>query len=122
MPIKILDVGQCGFDGPRMSEFFRKKLDAEVDNAPAAQDAVRSLSSHRKYNLALVNRVLAGDGASGIELIQMLIKSGCTTPLMLVSDYSEAQDAAVAQGAIRGFGKAELEDAQTLELIRNAAR
>ena len=121
MGIKILDIGQCGFDGPTMSRFFREALDATVDNAATAQDAVRDLAD-RNYNLALVNRILAADGASGIELIHTLIKAGCTTPLMLVSDFSEAQDAAVAYGAVRGFGKAELEEPQTLEVIRNAAR
>jgi hypothetical protein len=121
MRIKILDIGQCGFDGPAMSQLFQKTLHATVDNAPTADDAVRHLAD-QKYNLALVNRILAADGSSGIELIQSLMKSGCTTPLMLVSDLPEAQATAIAHGALRGFGKAELENPKTLELIRNAAR
>jgi DNA-binding response OmpR family regulator len=121
MQMKILDIGQCGFDGPAMSQLFQEKLHAKVDNAPNADEAKRHLAD-RKYNLALVNRLLAADGSSGIELIDMLVKSGCTTPLMLVSDLPEAQDAAVSHGALRGFGKSDLEDPQTLELIRSAAR
>ena len=73
------------------------------------------------YNLVLVNRVLAADGASGVELIHALIKSGCETPLMLVSDHAEAQNLAVAHGAVRGFGKAVLNHPETFELIRKAA-
>lgn len=120
MPIKILDVGQCGFDGPRMSRLLREKLDATVDCAATGEDASRRLTD-RKYNLVLVNRVLAADGASGVELIHALIKSGCTTPLMLVSDHKDAQDLAVTYGAVRGFGKAVLEQPEAFELIRNAA-
>jgi len=36
---------------------------------------------------------------------------------MLVSDLSEAQDAAVRLGAVRGFGKAHLGERSTLELV-----
>jgi two-component system, chemotaxis family, chemotaxis protein CheY len=121
MPIKILDVGQCGFDGPRMSRLLREKLDATVDSAATEEDATRSLGAG-KYNLVLVNRVLAADGASGVKLIHTLIESGCTAPLMLVSDRADAQDIAVAHGAVRGFGKAVLEQPETFELIRNAAK
>jgi DNA-binding NarL/FixJ family response regulator len=120
MPIKILDVGQCGFDGPRMSRLLREKLDATVDCAATEEDATRRLAAG-KYNLVLVNRVLAADGASGVELIHTLITSGCATPLMLVSDHTDAQDIAVAHGAVRGFGKAVLAQPETFELIRNAA-
>ena len=120
MPMKILDVGQCGFDGPRMSRLFREILDATVDNAATREVAARRLRDG-KYDVVLVNRVLAADGASGVELIGALIKSGCTTPLMLVSDLADAQDLAVAQGAIRGFGKAVLDSPKTFELIRKVA-
>ena len=74
MPIKILDVGQCGFDGPRMSRLLREKLDATVDCAATEQDATRHLAAGR-YNLVLVNRILAADGVSGVELIHTLIWS-----------------------------------------------
>ena len=118
MKIKILDVGQCGFDGPRMSRLLKEKLDASVDCAATAEDARRRLANG-KYDLVLVNRILAADGASGLELIDALVKSGCKTPLMLVSDRKNAQDLAVASGAVRGFGKAALEQPETFELIKN---
>ena len=120
MPIRILDVGQCGFDGPRMSQLLREKLDATVDVAATGIEAARSLAE-QKYDLALVNRVLAEDGESGVKLIQSLVKSGCTTPLMLVSDHAAAQDQAVSFGAVRGFGKSALEEPETFELIKNSA-
>jgi len=100
MPIKILDVGQCGFDGPRMSALFKEKLNAVVDIAATGEDAKRRLASGQ-FNLVLVNRVLNADRTSGIDLIDALVKSGVTTPLMLVSDRPDAQDQAVARGKAR---------------------
>lgn len=120
MGLRILDVGQCGFDGPRMAEMLKTKLSAEVDQADTADRAKRQLASS-KYDLVLVNRVLARDGSSGVDLIADLTGHGNTTPFMLVSDQDEAQEAAVAAGARRGFGKAGIEDAATFELIRSAA-
>ena len=119
MKIKILDVGQCGFDGPRMARLLKEKLDASVDSAATGEDAKRHLAAG-KYDLVLVNRILAADGAPGIELIDELVKSGCSIPLMLVSDRKEAQDLAVACGGVRGFGKAVLEEPETFEIIKKA--
>jgi DNA-binding response OmpR family regulator len=103
-----------------MSALFHEMLHATVYTAATGEEAARVLSEGR-YDLVLVNRVLAADGTSGVDLIRDLARSGCTTPLMLVSDYSDAQDLAVSYGAIRGFGKADLERPETFELIRAAA-
>ena len=120
MSLRILDVGQCGFDGPRMAKMLKTKLEAEVDQASTHDEAKRQLASS-KYDVVLVNRVLAADGSSGVELIADLAKHGNTTPFMLVSDMPEAQEEAVAAGAVRGFGKAAIEDPATFDLIRSAA-
>jgi len=52
-----------------------------------------------------VNRVLAADGSSGMKVIETLLGTGTKVPVMLVSDFTEAQDTAVSLGAVRGFGK-----------------
>ena len=119
MALRILDVGQCGFDGPRMATLWHEKLDAKVDRSPGLADAEKKLKLNQ-YNIILVNRVLAADGSSGIEVIEALLKE-TKTPVMLVSDHLEAQDEAVALGAVRGFGKAHLGEPETLELVRQAA-
>jgi CheY-like chemotaxis protein len=62
MAIRILDVGQCGFDGPRMAALWRERLGAIVDNADSGHDALQRLQ-HQKYDAILVNRVLARDGS-----------------------------------------------------------
>jgi hypothetical protein len=121
MSIRILDVGQCGVDGPAIMQLLHEELGAIVKSAATADEAKRQLASS-KFDLVLVNRELAADRSSGVDLIADLVKNGMTVPLMLVSDYPEAQDAAVAGGAVRGFGKSTLEDRTTLQLIKNAAR
>lgn len=120
MPIKILDVGQCGIDGPRMAARWRDELGATVDDSASKADALRR-AAEGGYDLILVNRVLAGSGASGMEVIQALVESGSAVPVMLVSDLDEAQDAAVALGATRGFGKADLGKQSTLEVVARVA-
>lgn len=117
MAARILDVGQCGFDGPRMAALWRDRLGATVDRCPSGADALRCCSQTR-YDLVLVNRVLAADGSSGLDVVQNLVGSGQPAPVMLVSDIEAAQDQAVALGAVRGFGKAALGDGVTIYLVQ----
>jgi DNA-binding NtrC family response regulator len=118
--MKILDVGQCGIDGSEMEERFTQELDADVLSVDTAADAKQAISEE-DFDVVLVNREIAADGSSGIDLIGALKKSGLKTPIMLVSDQEDAQETAVKLGAVRGFGKSELESPETLELIRNTA-
>lgn len=120
MGFRILDVGQCGFDGRRIEGLLRSQLSATVDRAATADDARRQLTAH-KYDVVLVNRVLAVDHTSGVDLIAELAAAPDAPPFMLVSDRADAQEAAVAAGAVPGFGKAALDDPETYELIRAAA-
>ena len=120
MSIRILDVGQCGVDGPAITQLLHSELGATVKSAATADEAKRQIAS-TKFDLILVNRELAVDRSSGVELIDDLVDHGVTVPIMLVSDYEEAQDAAVAGGAVRGFGKSKLFDPETIELIRRTS-
>jgi CheY-like chemotaxis protein len=119
--MKILDVGQCGFDGPRMARLWHEALGAEVDCANTGDGAVEMLQ-RTDYDMVLVNRVLASDESSGLEVIKRLLMLQREIPVMLVSDLAEAQDAAVALGAVRGFGKAHLGERSTLDLVSRVAR
>src|SRR5258706_7741866 len=119
--MKILDVGQCGFDGPRMARLWHEALGAEVDCANTGDNAVEMLQ-RTDYDVVLVNRVLAADKFSGLEAIKRLLVLQREIPVMLVSDLAEAQDAAVALGAVRGFGKAHLGERSTLDLVSRVAR
>ena len=67
----------------------------------------------------LVNRKLDIDYSDGLEVIRQ-IKSDPTisgVPVMLVTNYPEHQDAAIAAGAIRGFGKLEYDKPETRERL-----
>ena len=119
--MKILDVGQCGFDGPRMARLWREALEAEVERADTGEEAAELLAD-QDFDLVLVNRVLAADRSSGLEVIERLRTQNAHVPIMLVSDLPEAQDAAVALGAVRGFGKAHLGERSTLDLVSSVAR
>ena len=121
MAITILDVGQCGFDGPRMADLWHEKLGATVIDSDTGADAVRQLEKGG-IDLVLVNRVLNADRSSGVDLIPDLLAAGDGVPVMLVSDRIEAQDAAVALGAVRGFGKADLDQQSTLDLVKKTAK
>jgi CheY-like chemotaxis protein len=71
------------------------------------------------YDLVLVNRIFDANGAEGLELVRRLKADERTaqTPVMMVSNYDDAQDAAVAVGAERGFGKDRLNDAETTQRL-----
>jgi CheY-like chemotaxis protein len=71
--------------------------------------------------LVLVNRRIYSDQSDGLEAIRR-IKADPElghTPVMLLSDLAEAQQAAVAAGAEPGFGKT---DMTSPEILQNLAR
>ena len=67
----------------------------------------------------LVNRKLDADYSDGIEVIRAIKADAATAdvPVMLVTNYPEHQDAAVAAGALRGFGKLEFDQPETREKL-----
>ena len=116
---RVLSVGQCGFDHGGIAHAFRQAFGAEVT---AAATEARALDLMRKeaFALVLVNRVFDADGASGVDFIRgvMADEKLRTTPVLLVSNYADAQAEAVAAGAEPGFGKAELGRPAMLERVR----
>lgn len=103
-----------------MERLWRDRLGAKVINANTGEQAIAKLQKG-DIDIVLVNRVLAADGSSGVELIPDLIQAADGVPVMLVSDIEEAQAQAVKNGAKRGFGKAELESEETLKLVEQTA-
>jgi CheY-like chemotaxis protein len=115
----VLDVGQCGVDGPRLEKFLSRGLHCRVDNADTIDDAIEKLTSQH-YDLCLVNRKLAFEGSSGVDLIAAAKDAGVDTPIMLVSDREDAQEEATELDALPGFGKSQLDDPATVKLLREA--
>jgi two-component system chemotaxis response regulator CheY len=117
---RVLSVGQCAADHFTLSRLLRDRFGAEVDAADTPRDAFDQLRRHR-YDLVLVNRLLARDG-SGQDLIARLKDDPSLgrVPVMLVSNFAEAQQQAVADGALPGFGKAALDDPETWQRLETA--
>ncbi len=117
MNVRILDIGQCGFDHAAIVDFLQHIVSATVESAATGAEAEK-LVRQNPYQLVLVNRILDADGSSGIDLIQRLCKIPNCPPVMLVSNLPEAQAGALAAGAVQGFGKAGIHLPQTAEHVR----
>ena len=115
---RVLDVGQCDFDHDNISRLLSEEFGADVKQAATGEEAFHIVRAGH-YDLVLVNRILDANSTSGLELIQRLLSNEDTraTPTMLVSNYTEAQDVAVALGATRGFGKNTLTSPETRDLL-----
>ena len=115
----VLDVGNCRVDHASIVRLLRANFDVDVIRAPNAKDTIHALQSG-VVDLVLINRHLDADGSEGIDLIRRLKADPqlAHVPVMLVSNYPEYQEAAVAAGAERGFGKAELDDPETVRKLR----
>jgi CheY-like chemotaxis protein len=118
MPKRVLDVGQCGPDHSTIRRYLTRHFDCEISKADTLDDALAMLKSG-KFDLVLVNRKLDIDYSDGLEVIRQIKADPATAavPVMLVTNYPEHQDAAIAAGAIRGFGKLEYEKPQTLDRL-----
>ena len=117
----VILVGHCGFDSGSIERAVRQADDAvaisNVSKASAVDDAGPD-------TLLLVNRQLDGlfRSGNGVDLIERLSGKDDPPKMMLVSNYADAQEAAVAAGALPGFGKSELGADETLAKLRNAIR
>ena len=116
MSRRVLSVGQCSFDHGNLSRVLRAELGAEVVPAATAEEALAA-ARRGGFALVLVNRVFDADGGSGLELIPRL-KEAAEVPVMLVSNFADAQEKAVEAGAVPGFGKATLSAPETLARLK----
>lgn len=118
-PFLIYSVGQCGFDHSNIASALSD-----------AGCATRNIQSERELHLELrkelpslilVNRLLDRDGQSGVSVIRNLKNNEHYrhVPVMLVSNYTQAQEEAVDAGALPGFGKNSLFDQDTIERIKS---
>jgi hypothetical protein len=123
MPKKIALVGHCGPDSSYLRIAVSKaERDATVLMIDDDSDLKRALDDG--VDLLLLNRQLdyGFDEREGVALIRKLRANYPGVKTMLVSNYPEAQAAAVAEGALPGFGKREIGTPRVNELLRNALR
>ena len=69
--------------------------------------------------VVLANRKLDADYSDGMAILKHLKQDPATkdTPVILISNYDDAQAEAVAAGAEPGFGKAQLSAPATREIL-----
>jgi len=112
---RVLDVGQCDRDHRAIAALIEAHFAATVDRADLVRAAYDALAQ-RPYDLVLVNRQIAADETDGLQLVRLMKQHPdlSAVPVMLVSNLAEAQERAVAEGAVLGFGKAALDSPETL--------
>ena len=114
MPKRVLDVGNCSMDHGSIRAVLERQYHAEVVQAHGPDDALELLRQG-KFDLVLVNRKLDADYSDGLEIIKTIKADAklASVPCMLITNYADHQDAAIAAGAERGFGKKELAAPET---------
>ena len=117
----VVLVGHCGPD----SSFLRMAVSSAergitISMADDAQELKSALAGG--VDLVLLNRELGWgfDQPLGVDVIKTFRSHYPNTRFMLVSNYAEAQAAAVAAGGVPGFGKREIGQPRVAQLIREA--
>ena len=118
MKRRVLNVGQCEPDTAALARFLSAHFDVELVPAKLPADALAALRNS-SFDLTLVNRKLDEDYTDGLEIVKLAKADPqlAALPIMLVSNHPEAHDEAETFGALRGFGKLEL-NAATAERLR----
>ena len=120
---RVLDVGQCGYDHGSIARHLQKNYGAEVTAADSEGEALVSLRAGA-FDLVLVNRLMDGDGSPGLDLIRSIKGDPelARIPVMLVSNYAEAQAEARELGALPGFGKGEISSGRSVAALAEALK
>ena len=123
MPKKIALVGHCGPDSSFLRIAVSKaERDATILSVDDDSDLKRALD--QGVDLLLLNRQLdyGFDTHEGVALLRKIRANYPAVKAMLVSNYPDAQAAAVAEGALPGFGKREIGTPRVAELLRDALK
>jgi len=110
----VVDCGNCGPDFNSIRQMVRTNFDASVVQTHGAEDTLELLRE-KKVDLITVNRKLDRDYTDGMEVIKKIKAESefNSIPIMLVTNYDEHQQAAIAEGAIEGFGKLSITEPAT---------
>lgn len=116
----VLDVGNCNADHSFIKFMLESKFDATVLRAHKLDDAATALKEN-EIDLIMINRLLDVDGSEGMDVFRQLNRDGeAKIPTMLITNYEDHQQAAIREGAVRGFGKSALNSEETLAVIGDA--
>jgi len=117
-PSVVLDVGNCAPDHASIKRMLKGNFGAEVLQTDQAADTLAVLRQ-RRVQLVLINRKLDCDYSDGTEILKQIKADPqlSSLPVMIVTNYAEHQEAAVALGAEYGFGKLELQSPVTQQRL-----
>jgi CheY-like chemotaxis protein len=118
IPFRILDVCPCSFDHADMRGLIGGICSATVQQVRTGAEALEKLKT-QSYHLVLINRTLDGP-MDGLSLLAAIRAKASPPPTMLISNYADAQEKARQLGALPGFGRAQMDAALTIELLRRA--
>ncbi len=118
MPKSVVDVGNCSPDHNSIRRMLERSFDVVIHRTDQLSDTLELLKSVQP-NLVLVNRKLDIDYSDGMDIIRHFRSSPDlqSIPIMLVTNYPDHQQQAVALGALYGFGKLELNSPETLQRL-----
>jgi len=93
---------------------LQRSFGAEVVQVDGPDDALAALRKE-PFDLVVVNRKLDQDYSDGLDVIKAIKADAklASVPCMLITNYPDQQQTAVAAGAEYGFGKKELQSDET---------
>ena len=114
----VVDVGNCGMDHESLRAMLEANFQVSLIQAHSVDEALDFLRAH-DVDLLLVNRIFDRDQSDGLEMIKRVQADPelATTVCMLISNFDEYQQQAVAAGAELGFGKQRLQETKTKESL-----
>ncbi len=114
----VLDVGNCGPDHGAIKRMLQTNFNATVLQSHGLDDTLQILRT-KKVDLVLINRKLDQDYSDGVEILKQIKADSAiaAVPVMIITNYEEHQNNAVALGAVYGFGKLEINSAATKEKL-----
>jgi hypothetical protein len=121
MPKKVALVGHCGPDSSYLRlAVSRAEPGVQILSADDDQSLVKVLD--QGIDLILFNRQLdyGFDESEGVALIRKLSRHYPATRMMLISNYADAQEAALKAGAVSGFGKRDIGSPRATQLLKDA--
>ena len=123
MSQRIVLVGHCGVDAPRLEAAVSKILPRADVISVNSEEQLQEICEDGA-DLLLINRQLpfGFESEEGIELMCELQQMHPDVKMMLVSDRPDAQERAKRAGAVHGFGKADLGSGKIAEILKIALK
>jgi len=114
----VLDIGNCNPDHSSLSRMLVTNFNVRVLRAHELKDSLELLQKEQ-VDLILINRKLDIDYSDGLEILQHFKQDDQLKgiPAMIITNYPEHQEEAVAAGAEYGFGKLQFADIATQDRL-----